>query len=188
MIQSSGAPSFRVGQRFLNWGSTLYMFGGVTRIAPTVVQANDLYALDLTSSITTPGTPATWVTVSPPTTPTGPGGAAVVPGYPPPRIGYSWTGYQVGAIMFGGISTDTPNGDPFACVFSPPGTPADPVRKDGGAACGGGEGAALSSAGARRLCSAACSLALSFTNPNPSLRIPGLPLPSERVGLPPGNG
>lgn len=84
-VAVSGAPAARVAQRFLSWGSTLYMFGGFDTVALT--QNNDLFSLDLNAAIQ--GTPQTWVTVSPPAV------AGVVPNYPPSRVGYSWTGYQV---------------------------------------------------------------------------------------------
>ena len=81
----TGAPAARVAQRFLSWGSTLYMFGGFDTVALT--QNNDLFALDLNAAIQ--GTPQAWLAVSPPAV------AGLVPNYPPPRVGYSWTGYQV---------------------------------------------------------------------------------------------
>lgn len=117
----------RRGQRFLSWGSTLYMWGGVTAVAP-FTQANDLYALDLTQLLSGATPLPLWVLVSPP----GDATTGIVANYPPGRVGYTWTGYQVGAIMFGGISTTTPGADPIqSCLFPPAGQSADPVRLDG---------------------------------------------------------
>jgi hypothetical protein len=106
----AGAPMNRIGQRFLSWGSTLFMLGGFDPVA--LVQYNDLLALDMSSAIT--GQPQTWTTVSPAAAA---GGA--VAGYPPPRFGYSWTSYQVGAILYGGLSIDTPGASPFVCFRAP---------------------------------------------------------------------
>ena len=106
----SGAPMNRIGQRFLSWGSTLFMFGGFDQVAN--VQYNDLYALDMSAAIN--GQPQTWFMSSPTT----PAGTAVV-GYPPPRLGFSWTTYQVGAIVFGGLSTNAPGASPFDCFRAP---------------------------------------------------------------------
>jgi hypothetical protein len=102
----------RLGQRFLVWGSQLYMFGGyVPSSSPTTpsVQYNDLWVTGLSQAIL--GNGAAWALVSPPADST----TGLVPGYPPPRIGYTWTPYQVGAIMFGGLSTSKQGDDVFSC-------------------------------------------------------------------------
>jgi hypothetical protein len=91
------------------------MFGGFNPTQTPVTQANDLWALDLTAAIR--GGAATWGVVSPPSDATG-----NVPGYPMPRIGYSWTPYSVGAMMFGGLSRpQNATGNPFDCIFVPRG-------------------------------------------------------------------
>jgi len=92
----------RLDQRFLVWGSQIYMFGGyVPSSSPTTpsVQYNDLWVINLSQALL--GNGAAWSLVSPPGDPT----TGLVAGFPPPRIGYTWTPYQVGAIMFGGLST-----------------------------------------------------------------------------------
>ena len=104
------APSNRVGQRFLSWGSTLFMFGGYDLKAN--IQYNDLWSVDMSAAIT--GQSQAWFAASPPTA----AGAAVV-GYPPPRLGFSWTTYQVGSIVYGGLSTDTPGTSPIDCFRAP---------------------------------------------------------------------
>lgn len=110
-VTTSGAPVNRIAQRFLDWGSTMYAFGGYDVQAMTTF--NDLYALDSTAALA--GTPTPWVLVSPPAV------NGITPAYPPPRIGYTWTPFTVGAIMMGGLSLTNPDGspasgDPFACV------------------------------------------------------------------------
>jgi len=107
-------PTFqgRLGQRFLVWGSSLYMFGGYApAISPALpVQYNDLWVLGLSQAILgTAG--ATWTKLSPAADPN----SGLVASYPPPRIGYTWTPYQVGAIMFGGLSTSKQGDDVFSC-------------------------------------------------------------------------
>jgi hypothetical protein len=103
----------RLGQRFLVWGSSLYMFGGYTpAISPNPpVQYNDLWVLGISQAILNPSGGATWTKVSPAADPN----SGLVASYPPPRIGYTWTPYQVGAIMFGGLSTSKQGDDVFSC-------------------------------------------------------------------------
>ena len=121
-IACTGAPIGRVAQRFLVWGSSLFMFGGFnpTNVPPT--QSNDMYVLDLAAAITQPASGVTWTLVSPPVDATG-----FVPGYPPARVGYSWTPFDIGSLMYGGLSYDAPGGDPFAqCLFVPRNATPDP--------------------------------------------------------------
>jgi hypothetical protein len=114
-VSIAGAPLNRQYQRFLAWGSTLYMFGGFQ--AATSTQNNDLWAVNLqTAVLAVPSLPATWTQVSPNVN-------GVVPGYPPPRVGYSWIAYSVGAVMFGGISNSAPGSTLDVC-FPPRPAPA----------------------------------------------------------------
>ena len=116
----------RVGLRFVPFGSTLYAFGGY---APTPNPPNtnwpaDLWGMDITSAIAT-GT-GVWYPMSPDTT--DPTNAAAAVGYPGGRAGYSWTPFQVGAVMYGGVSRTLAGGDPRECIRpTPPATtpPAD---------------------------------------------------------------
>ena len=111
----TGAPLGRIACRFLVWGSTLYMFGGFNPLQTPVTQSNDLWALDITGAVKTGA--ATWAQASPPADVTG-----NVVGYPMPRIGHSWTPYDIGAIMFGGLSRpNNATGNPFDCIFVPRG-------------------------------------------------------------------
>jgi hypothetical protein len=66
------------------------MFGGYNPNNNPATISNDLWALDLTAAISNGATG--WVQVSPP----GDATTGVVAGYPPARVGYSWTGYEVG--------------------------------------------------------------------------------------------
>ena len=111
----TGAPLGRIACRFLVWGSTLYMFGGFNPLPQPVTQSNDLWALDITGAVKTGA--ATWSQASPQADATG-----NVVGYPMPRIGFSWTPYEIGAIMFGGLSRpNNATGNPFDCIFIPRG-------------------------------------------------------------------
>ena len=105
----SAAPVGRFAQRFLSWGSSIFMFGGYDTAA--LVTTNDLWALDLNAALA--GQPASWLQVSPPAV------GGVVPGYPSPRVGYSIVSYQVGAVLFGGLSNSAPGGSPFDCIRTP---------------------------------------------------------------------
>ncbi len=103
---SGGPPTPRVGQRFIAWGSTLYMFAGAD--VATAVQHNDLWATDLTSLTARQGTSA-WMQVA----------LDLTAGVPPARIGYTWTPFEVGAVMYGGVSIEnTPGLNPYACFIS----------------------------------------------------------------------
>ena len=125
-IANSPATNNRWGQRFLPWGSSLFMFGGVT--APTDGSApvfrSDLYALQLTAALTNAQTPLPgWNLVSstPQTGPT----AGITPGFPPGRVGPSWTSYTVGALLFGGVGTNDGSAPWPACFQNlSPATPA----------------------------------------------------------------
>ena len=117
----------RVGQRFINFGSTLFMFGGWN---PTQgVMYNDMFALDLTFAIAAaylaPGQAvASWTQVSPLADPT----TSITPGYPSPRMGFSWTDMHVGAAMYGGVSRTTPGASPLDCfAWRRPGWGGAPV-------------------------------------------------------------
>jgi hypothetical protein len=116
--------SSRWGQRFLSWGSSLFMYGGITTQAPQTFR-QDLLALELTQLLN-PGmnsaAPPGWNTVSN-TDPT----TGITPGFPPGRIGPSWTGYTVGALMFGGVATrDGSAPYPKCFVNLSPSNPAPP--------------------------------------------------------------
>jgi len=102
----------RIGQRFLVWGSSLYMFGGYTpAVSPSLpIQYNDMWVISLSQAILGK-TPVTWTKVSPNGDPI----TGLVASYPPPRIGYTWTPYQIGAIMYGGLSTSKQGEDVFSC-------------------------------------------------------------------------
>ena len=111
----TGAPLGRIACRFLVWGSTLYMFGGFNPTQTPVTQSNDLWSLDITGAVRTGA--AVWARASPASDATG-----NVVGYPMPRIGFSWTPYQIGAIMYGGLSRpNNATGNPFDCgaIFAP---------------------------------------------------------------------
>ena len=160
-VSVSGAPINRVALRFMNWGSTLFFYGGFVSVPTTrgqkdthdshrllfpglnamgradpepsysqnpfnnpPSQSNDLWSLDLTTAILNPLANTPWQQVSPPGDPV----TGLVPNYPPPRVGYSWTAYEVGSFMYGGLSYDGPGGDPFRlCLFVPPNAPKDPL-------------------------------------------------------------
>ena len=105
-------PLGRVAQRFLSWGSVLYMFGGYNQ--NTFSMANDLWALDATpvvaSTMVPPPNPmpsAGWMQV---TTTSAANGIITGDDYPPPRVGYTWTGFSIGATLMGGISNSDANG------------------------------------------------------------------------------
>lgn len=78
---------------------------------------NDLWVLDIAS--VSPSTPAPWQLVSPAADPT----SGAVAGYPSGRIGYTWTPFEIGAILFGGLSNDVAkggSGNPEDCFVQPP--------------------------------------------------------------------
>lgn len=99
------------------------MFGGLTVGTPGTQQMwyNDMYAADLTSLITgQPSQMAGWNLVSP-----APGPNGLVAGFPDPRMGATWTGYTVGAILFGGLgTTDGSTAIWPACFYGTPTAPA----------------------------------------------------------------
>ena len=117
-ISVANAPLGRVAMRFVVWGSQLYFFGGVNLLNGNAV-SNDLWSLDLTTSVTNPTGSNAWAQISPQADPT----TGIIAGYPFPRVAYSFTAYQVGAVMYGGISSPAGT-DPFAtCIFNPSPTP-----------------------------------------------------------------
>jgi len=95
----------RFGQRFVQWGTLLYSFSGVD--INTWTNHNDIWAVDFATSITTT-TPASWVQLI---------GDNVV-GSPPARVGYSFTDFGLGMVMYGGASIDAGGVDPDIC-FDP---------------------------------------------------------------------
>lgn len=97
-------PLNRVYQRFLSWGSTLYFFGGYS--LQTYTQNQDLWAVDIQSVLQ--GSSPAWASVSPAVDPA----SGVILGYPDARVGYTWTSFEVGATLFGGISNDVVGGCP----------------------------------------------------------------------------
>lgn len=106
---TTGAPANRIAERFLDWGSTLYLFGGFDTVAQT--QNNDLYAVDIASALNPNIATQPWIQVSDPTALPG-----AVANYPDPRVGYTWTSFSIGAIMMGGLSVVNPDGTPAVGV------------------------------------------------------------------------
>ena len=122
-IQVQGAPIGRVAQRFLLWGSSLFMFGGFNPTNVPKTQSNDLFVLDLSTAVTQPTALNTWLPVSPAVDPA----TGFVAGYPPARVSYSWTPFEIGSFLYGGISYGAVGGDPFQqCLFVPNNAPQDP--------------------------------------------------------------
>lgn len=156
-ISLANAPANRIGNRFLVWGSQLLMFAGfdteklqhvreaISRCArrppPSSPhkcfqslhprrQTNDLYVLDMSTAVLNPSIGVAWQLVSPPADPV----QNVVLNYPPPRTGYSWTPFDIGSLMYGGLSYDQPNNPPLPagtdvfqlCLFRDPRSPPDP--------------------------------------------------------------
>jgi hypothetical protein len=107
------------------------MFGGwaPTQFVPgsTGQLFNDMYALDVTKAITNAANQGTsaWTLVSPTADATG-----VTPGYPSPRVGYSWTALNVGAVLYGGLSRRDNTADPFQCIAWPGGASPSPAPSD----------------------------------------------------------
>lgn len=107
----TGGPTTRVGSRFMSWGSILYYFGGIEwpGFGPVTGNIhNDIYAVDLQAIIVGPTKTGAWVQVTPDNT----------ANVPTPRIGYSWTGFDVHTVIYGGV-TPPPNSDPMVCVSAP---------------------------------------------------------------------
>ena len=78
---------------------------------------NDLYVADIASA--SPSVPGSWQLISPAADPT----TGAVAGYPSGRIGYTWTPFEIGAILFGGLSNnvaDGGSGNPEDCFVRPP--------------------------------------------------------------------
>jgi len=116
--------SSRWGQRFLSWGSSLFMYGGITTQAPQTFR-QDLWALELTQVINNALGPTSlvpgWNLVSNTDPNTG-----VTAGFPDGRIGPSWTGYTIGALLFGGLATTDGSAPYPKCFKVSPSAPAPP--------------------------------------------------------------
>jgi hypothetical protein len=97
----TSGPEGRIGNRFMPWGSILYMFGGLDS---TLIH-NDIWAVDLQSALGNPTVQKQWVRVT----------ADGVNGVPDARIAYSWTAFGAHTIIMGGV-TPPVGGDPFACI------------------------------------------------------------------------
>ena len=112
----------RWGQRFLSWGSSLFMYGGITASTPQTFRT-DLWAMQLTATLNSVTVPLPgWNLVSSTDPSTG-----LTPGFPPGRIGPSWTGYTIGAMLYGGVATrDGSAPYPKCFVGLSPSTPAPP--------------------------------------------------------------
>ena len=95
----------RFGQRFVQWGTLLYSFSGVD--INTWTNHNDLWAIDFSTAITT-STPTPWVQLI----------NDNVIGSTPARVGYSFTDFGLGMVMYGGASIDAGGADPDTC-FDP---------------------------------------------------------------------
>jgi hypothetical protein len=96
------APAGRMGMRFFEWGGVVYFFGGFD-----TVMHNDFWGLDVSGVLTTI-VPASWIMIQGDTT----------PGMPDARIGYTFTAFNVIALMYGGVSPSptAPIGfNPYQC-------------------------------------------------------------------------
>ena len=119
-ITVTGGPQNRYGQRFIDWGGILYLFGGFensTTFAPGF-QHNDLWALDLLATLSGVSNVA-WQQVT----------GDAQPGFPLARVGASFTAFNVAAVLFGGAFSGNGNdADPFDVCFPPwnPGGPPPP--------------------------------------------------------------
>ena len=86
-------PPTRYGMRFAVWGTIVYTFGGVDNT--TGVAHNDLWALPAGTVVTGFSLPyASWAQAA------GDG----MPGFPPGRVGYSFTAFGTAIVLFGGVS------------------------------------------------------------------------------------
>lgn len=113
----SGGPAVpRFGQRYLVWGSTVYAFAGMD--IATGAMHNDLWAIDSSRLAAAPsgGTgsdlPLMWAQVQ----------GDNAPGFPPGRVGYSFSGSTgTMAALFGGVSLapGAPAGMLADACFSP---------------------------------------------------------------------
>jgi hypothetical protein len=96
-------PVLRMGQRFFDWGGVVYFFGGFDG----TVMHNDMWAMDVSGVLNTQGN-AGWELIQPDN----------IPGLPSARIGYTFTPFNVIALMFGGVSltSNAPVGsNPYQC-------------------------------------------------------------------------
>jgi len=100
---SGYTPVSRFGQRFAPWGPLLYSFSGVD--INTWNNHNDLWAIDFSSVASSSAPQGSWVQLI---------GDNVV-GSPPARVGYSFTNFGLGLVMFGGASIDAGGSDPDVC-------------------------------------------------------------------------
>ena len=103
----------RIGQRFIDWGGSLYAFGGCDGIpipgGDQFGQHNDLWGLDFQSLMQNIPGAAGWVQISPDST---------AAGFPTPRVGFSFTGFTIVAVLFGGVSllpTAPAGSTPYMC-------------------------------------------------------------------------
>ena len=96
VVTTLGAPAGRDGERFIEWGGVLYFFGGWQSNGQGVAGTphNDVYALDLTAALGAAAPPQTWQRSA----------ADLVPGVPSARVGFTFVPFNVGAMLFGGVS------------------------------------------------------------------------------------
>ena len=97
--QVAGGPTTpRFGMRFAVFGGVVYAFGGVD--IATGACHNDMWAIDGAQLVAGPGPfPPRWVQVA----------ADNTPGFPPARVGYSFSSFGSGMVLAGGVSIDGPN-------------------------------------------------------------------------------
>jgi hypothetical protein len=96
------APTGRMGMRFFEWGGVVYFFGGFD-----TAMHNDFWGMDVSGVLTTMA-PASWNMIQGDNT----------PGMPGARIGYTFTAFNVIALMYGGVSPSptAPIGfNPYTC-------------------------------------------------------------------------
>jgi hypothetical protein len=88
------APRGRVSSRYLDWGSVLYAWGGADVAGTTITGLhNDMWAIEITSTLNAPMSGHGWVQVT----------ADGAPGTPPARVGSSFVSFQAHALLFGGV-------------------------------------------------------------------------------------
>jgi len=93
----TGAPQTRIGCRFINFGSYLFLFGGMddpSIFGPSGVVHNDIWGIDLQNLIMNPTTTLPWVQLT----------ADNTPGVPTPRIGFTWTAFGAHTVIMGGLT------------------------------------------------------------------------------------
>ena len=106
----TGGPDIpRYGQRYVVWGPTILSFGGV-EIATGILH-NDMWAISGGAIVTREDNPPpSWSQVA----------DDGVVGFPPARVGYSFTAFGTVIILFGGVSLhpSAPQGtDPSVCFL-----------------------------------------------------------------------